>query len=166
MSRRAGLSLGLALLVAAACRAPDPRAELEVVESDAYFVLDAPIGDTQYLAPAVRFRVRNRTARPVRSIQANVVFRRVGEEGQTWGADWQQVSPAGNPLPPGEAALVVMKSDGRYYSTGPPQTMFEHKLFRDVKVDVFLRVGSSAWTKMAEAKVERRIGARSVQEGK
>jgi hypothetical protein len=165
MSSRAGLSFGLAVLLTAACRAPDPRAELEVVEPDAYFVLDTPSGDTQYLAPAVRFHVRNRAARPVRSIQANAVFRRVGEEGQTWGADWQQVAPAGKPLSPGEAVLVVMKSDGRYYSTGPPRTMFEHKLFRDVKVEVFLRVGSSPWTKMAEAKVERRIGSRSVREG-
>jgi hypothetical protein len=166
MSPRAGLALGLAVLLAASCRAPDPRAELEVVEPDAYFVLDAPRGDTQYLAPAVRFRVRNKTAQPVRSIQANAVFRRAGEEGQTWGADWQQVAPASKPLPPGEAALVGMRSDGRYYSTGPPETMFGHKLFRDVKVEIFLRVGPSGWTKMAEAKVERRIGSRSVQEGR
>ena len=159
-------ALGLLLsLLGAACRTPDPKAELEVIDLETYFVVDTPKGDTQYLAPAVRFRVRNKSARPESSIQANAVFRRAGEEGQSWGADWKQVAPASKPLPPGQATLVVMKSDGRYYSTGTPESMFEHKLFRDVKVDVFLRVGSSACTKMAQANVERRIGAKAVQEG-
>ncbi len=164
MRCRPGLGLLLSLL-AAGCHPPDPKAELEIVDLEAYFVVDTPRGETQYLAPAVRFRVRNKTGKPESSIQANAVFRRVGEEGQNWGADWKQVAPASKPLPPGQAMLVVMKSDGRYYSTGPPESMFEHKLFRDVKVDVFLRVGSSNWTKMAEAKVERRIGARAVRQG-
>lgn len=162
MRYSAALGLPLALLLAA-CRVPDPKAELEVLDLDAYFVVDPPQDETQYLAPAVRFRVRNRGHTPARSIQANAVFRRVGEEGQTWGADWAQVAPASKPLPPGQSVLLVMKSDSRYYSPGPPETMFEHKLFRDVKVDVFLRMGASSWTKMAEARAERRIGAKGLQ---
>lgn len=154
----------LATLAAAACRAPDPKAALEVRDVEAYFVLDAPRDDNQYLAPAVRFRVRNKGATPAGAIQANAVFRRVGEENQTWGADWLQVAPSRKPLAPGQATLVVMKSDGRYYSTGIPQTMFSHQLFRDVNVDIFLRMGASAWTKMAQARVERRIGARGAGE--
>jgi hypothetical protein len=169
MSLRAGLALGLAALLAPACRAPDPRAELEVADLEAYFVLDAPRGDTQYLAPAVRFRVRNKGAKPARSIQANAVFRRAGEEDKAWSGDWLQVVQANKPLAPGAATPILLmkpRDEGRYYSTGAPETMFEHRLFRDVKVDVFLRLGSSPWTKMAEAKVERRIGARSVQESR
>ena len=166
MRFRAGPALLLSLL-AAACRTPDPKAELEVSDLEAYFVVDTPRGDTQYLAPAVRFRVRNKTANPERSIQANAVFRRVGEEEKSWSGDWKQVASASKPLAPGQATLLVMKpeGEGRYYSTGTPESMFAHTLFRDVKVDLFLRVGSSGWTKMAEAKVERRIGSKAVQEG-
>jgi hypothetical protein len=41
--------------------------------------------------------------------------------------------------------------------------MFTHAQFRDATVDVFLRIGSSPWTKFATADIERRIGTRSVQ---
>jgi hypothetical protein len=42
--------------------------------------------------------------------------------------------------------------------------MFEHKLFKDASVEVFLRLGGSSWTKVGEANIVRRIGAESVQE--
>lgn len=163
---RSGAALGLLLaLLLAACRAPDPKAELEVLDVDAYYAVDPPHDGTEYLAPAIRFQVRNKGAKPARSIDAQVVFRRVGEEGRSWGGDYRQLTSPGRELMPGQSVSVSMKSDLRYTSTGPPQTMFEHKLFRDVKVDVFLRMGSSPWTKMAEARAERRLGTKGLQPG-
>jgi hypothetical protein len=41
--------------------------------------------------------------------------------------------------------------------------MFQHEKFRDATVDVFLRIGSSPWTKFLTVDVERRIGTRSVR---
>jgi len=158
---RPRLAAGVLLAHGAACRAPDPAKELEVRDLETYWAVDAPKGDTQYISPVVRFHLRNRSTGPERSIQAQAVFRRVGEESE-WGSAWRQVTPAKKPLQAGEETFVELQSDAHYYSTGEPQSMFQHRLFKDARVEVFVRAGSSGWTKMAETAVERRIGSKSV----
>jgi hypothetical protein len=152
-------------LVSLSCESPDPKATLEISDVETYWVVDAPNGATQYIAPAVRFRVKNRSSRPWGSVQATATFRRKGEESKSWGSDWKPVTSPGQSLAPGESVLVVMRSDGRYYSTGTPESMFRHGLFRDARVDIFLRIGASAWTKLLERDVERRIGTRDLASG-
>src|SRR5262249_5258138 len=126
--------------------------------------VDSPKGATQYISPAVRFRLRNQTQEPIRAIQAMSNFKRVGEQ-ENWGSAWEQVTPASNPLPPGKDVLVVLRSDGHYTSTtNEPESMFKHEQFKDARVEVFVRVGSSNWTRMTEVAIERRIGAKSVGE--
>lgn len=129
---------------------------------ETYWVIDPSVGETQYLAPAVRFRLRNKGTAAHRTIQANAVFRRKGED-ETWGSDWQRVLPGGQAVEPGEDAVVVLKSDARYYSTGDPETMFTHAEFKDTGVKVFVRLASSGWVEVVDTPVERRIGSRSVQ---
>jgi hypothetical protein len=150
-------------LLAVGCQTPEPQKELEVSDVETYWVLDAPAGATQYIAPAVRFRVRNKGSHPWGSIQATATFRRKGEESKSWGSDWKPVTAPGKSLPAGESVLVVMRSDGRYYSTGSAESMFHHGLFRDAKVDVFLRIGASAWTKFLDLDVERHVGTRELE---
>ena len=154
--------LALLVLTSGACRAPEPKAELELMGVETYWVIDSALGMTEYIAPAVRFRLRNKGARPWGGIQATATFRRKGES-QTWGSDWRQVTTSAKPLAPGEDTLVVLKSDGRYYSTGTPESMFRHQLFKDANVEVFLRIGASSWVKFAEADIERRIGSKALQ---
>lgn len=157
------LSLDLVLATAAAsCTAPDPRQELEVADLETYWAIDASVGQTRYLAPCVRFRLRNKGRTSQGYVQATATFRRKGEETQTWGSGFEQVAASRKPLGAGREVIVALKSDGRYYSTGTPESMFEHKFFKDAKVEVYFRVGSSSWVRMAEADVERRIGSKSV----
>jgi hypothetical protein len=146
------------------CRSPNPQDVLELAgDIETYWAVDPPSGDTRFIAPVARFHVRNKGTEPLRSVQATATFRRKGET-QTWGADWQQVSAAARPLAPGQTALVLLKSDARYSSPVEPEAMFAHQLFKDARVEVFLRVGSSPWTGFGEADVARHIGARVVQE--
>lgn len=154
--------LALLVLASGACRSPEPKAELELTDVETYWVIDSTLGMTEYIAPAVRFRLRNKGTRPWGAVQATATFRRKGES-QTWGSDWRQVTTSAKPLSPGQDALVVLKSDGRYYSTGTPDSMFQHKLFKDANVEVYLRIGASAWVKFAEADIERRIGSKTLQ---
>jgi len=137
VSRR--LCLLLLLAPTLSCHSPDPQAVLEVTDVEAYWAVDPPSGDTRYIAPAVRLHVRNKGAEPLRSVQATATFRRKGEA-QTWGSDWQQVSTSAHPLAPG------------------------HQLFKDARVEIFFRVGASAWSKFADADVARHIGSRTIQE--
>jgi hypothetical protein len=67
----------------------------------------------------------------------------------------------GQPLAPGQTVLVLLKSDARYSSPVEPEAMFTHQQFKDARVEIFLRVGSSPWTRFGEADVERRIGAKT-----
>lgn len=144
------------------CQSPDPQAVLEVSDLEAYWAVDTPSGETRFIAPAARLHVKNKGPEPLRSVQATATFRRKGET-ETWGSDWQQVSASARPLAPGQTALVVLKSDARYSSPVEPEAMFAHQQFKDARVEVFLRVGSSPWTRFGETDVERRVGAREVQ---
>jgi hypothetical protein len=156
------LNAVLASTFAAACTPPDPRAHFELLEVETYWAVDAPRGDTQYIAPVVRFRLRNKSGKPVRAVDAQAGFRRVGEEDQEWGSAWAVVATSRKPVAPGAEVFVELKSEGRYtMRQTPPEDMLKNDGFRDAKADVFLREGSSSWTKMTEVAVDRRIGSRS-----
>lgn len=157
------VALAVALACAAGCRTPDPRQELELLELETYWALDPSVQQTQYMAPVARLRLRNKGRQELRHVQATAAFKRRGGESETWGTDFKQLASTAQPLLPGQEALVVLKSDARYYSTGSPESMFAHKLFKDARVEVFVRVGSSDWAKLGEADVERRIGTKSLQ---
>ncbi len=156
----------LQALLLAACTPPDPKAELELLGLETYWAVDPAKGQEQYIAATVRFEVHNKGAKPQVSIEASAGFRRANDSGvfEEWGGDWKQVSSSRQPLRPGERRVVVLKSDARYHSPGPAGSMFALAQFRDPKVELYLRLGSSSWVKFGEAAVERRIGSRSVPE--
>jgi hypothetical protein len=162
--RRAAL-LATAVL-AGACRTPDPQKELELKHLETYYAIERKVGTTLYIAPVVRFTLKNRSGEPTRPIQASANFRRKGEEHQTWGGAFLQVTRSDQPLAPGAEKQVVLQSEGHYTTTGEAEAIFGHELYRDVTSEVFLRVGASGPVKMATAPVERRIGPKSVQDTK
>jgi hypothetical protein len=156
----------LLVLPLVACVSPDPKAELEVLGLETYWAVDTTRGQERYIAPVVRFEVRNKGAKPLTSIEVSAGFRRANDQGVfvEWGGDYLRIGTSRQPLEPGSKRLVVLKSDARYHSPGTPESMFAHELFRDPKVEVYLRLGSSAWVKFGEAGIERRVGSRSVPE--
>lgn len=156
------LPLLLAISLAAGCSGPDPRTRFAVEELESWWAVGSPQGATQFISPVVRFRLKNLTAEPSRSVQAQAIFRRVGEDA-TWGSDWKQAASSDAPIPEGGAISVELRSDGRYNTTGNPESIFKHEEFREVRAEIFLREGSapwrsSKWTKVTELQVERRIG--------
>jgi hypothetical protein len=159
----AGAAAALVLILTApACRAPDPKALLDVSDVDAFWAVEPSMGGEQYIAPAVKIRIHNRSETAQHSVQAMAVFRRKGEENLTWGSAFEQVVSRKNPLAPGQSIGVTLKSDARYHSQGPVDGMFTHAQFKDALVEIFLRVGSSGWVGFGQLPVERRVGSRSV----
>ncbi len=153
------------LFALAGCNAPDPNAIVKVSDFETHWAVDSgDAGGTQYIASVVRFKLANISGEQQGSVQVTATFRRKGEENLTWGSDFRQVSTRAEPLVALQVLPVVLKSDARYYSTGEPGSMFSHPDFRDTTVEVFVRVGSSTWTKVGAMDVERRIGARGVQD--
>jgi hypothetical protein len=158
---RAAAALVL-VLAAPACRTPDPKALLEASDVDAFWAVEPSMGGEQYITPAVKLRVHNRSDTEQHSVQAMAVFRRKGEENLTWGSAFEQVVSRKNPLAPGQTIGVTLKSDARYHSQGPVDGMFTHAQFKDALVEIFLRVGSSGWVSFGQLPVERRVGSRAV----
>lgn len=154
----------LAALAAAGCAAPDPKQHLELVSHEFYWVIESSAASTTFIAPAARLEIRNPRDEESLAVQASATFRRVAPEdaGATWGSAFAQVAGGENRMAPGETRTVLLQSDARYYSTGSPREFFEHELFRDATVEVFLRVGSSQWVPFVAGEIPRQIGSQSV----
>lgn len=153
-----------AVCATAGCASPDPKAELEVQGLETYWAIDAPAGGTQFLAPVVRFTVRNKGTRARRSVQATATYRREGET-QAWSSAFWKVAPVKDEsLAPGASAPAMLKpeGEGRYTSTGAPETMFAHPAWKDVSAEVFLRVDTSTWVSFGTFPIERRIGSKGI----
>ena len=157
-----GAAAAASLLVLAACMAPDPKAEMEVVSLETYWAIDSPSGGTQYLAPVVRFGLKNKGAKS-RSVQAMATLRRQGEA-IAWSSAFTKVLQPHGELAPGQTAPVLLKpeGEGRYTSTGSPEGMFQHPEWKDVSAEVFLRVDNSEWTKFGTYPIERHIGSKEI----
>ena len=111
------------------------------------------MGGEQYIAPAVKLRLHNRSDE---SAALRPGHGRVPPEGRGephLGLRLRAGGRAQGPLAARPAVGVTLKSDARYHSQGPVEGMFAHEQFRDALVEIFLRVGSSGW-------VELRPGAR------
>jgi hypothetical protein len=156
------LSHPAALVIAAvsfgACRSHDPARELTLSGIETYWIVDSPQDAQNYVAPAVRFRLKNVSSRPIGSVQARARFPAPGQE-EPWGSIQEQVSTWPKPLAPGKEAIVTIRSVGRYHSAASPEEILRSPGFRDPSVEVFVRIGASNWARLGEGKVERRIGA-------
>jgi hypothetical protein len=125
---------------------------------ETYWVVDSPQQGQNYVAPAVRFRLKNVGAEPLGSVDARARFP-APDQDEVWGSIQEQVSTWSRPLNPGQDVVVTVRSAGRYQSPAAPEDMLRSTGFRDPRVEVYVRIGASPWAKLGEAAVERRIGA-------
>ena len=108
------------------------------------------------LVPSISLKLRNTSAEPVRSIQINAIFKRVGEA-EMWGEHFGWVVQR-DPLAPGAStADLVLRSGLGYTGEQPRMQMLQNAEFVDAKVEIFLRQGSRVWAKLAEFPIERQL---------
>jgi hypothetical protein len=152
--------VGLVILAASttACGSHDPARELALSGMETYWIVDSPEGGQNYIAPAVRFHLKNVSARPLGSIDARARFPVPGQE-ESWGSIQVAASTWSQPLEPGQEREVTIRSVGRYHAAAPPADLLRSPGFVDPTVEVYVRIGSSHWARLATGKVERRIGA-------
>jgi hypothetical protein len=146
-------------VVTVACGSADAKAVLEVQHLEGYWVVDQEKSPTNYIAPTIRFELKNKGTEPLGNVQATATFRRKGEDSE-WGDAFVTIANRDKPLGPGLSTSVEMRSNADYYTPGAPvapEIMFQHGLFRDATVEVFIRVGRSGWVKMASAELPRRL---------
>jgi hypothetical protein len=153
------VALLLAAVAASGCRSHDPEAELRVSDLQTYWIVDSPQQGQNFVAPVVRFRLRNVSSEPLSAVQARARFPASDQGDEVWGSIQEQVSTWHRPIAPGHDTLVTVRSAGRYHSPADPQDILRSPGFKDPKVEVFVRIGASRWAMVAQGSVERRIGA-------
>ncbi len=138
-------------------RGVDPIAVLEPLDIVTGWY-DAGIveGNMNKLVPSVSLKLRNKSSDPVRSIQINAVFRRVGEP-EMWGEHFGWAIQREPLAPGGQTNELVLRSGLGYTGEQPRMQMLQNSQFVDAKVEIFLRQGSRVWAKLAEFPIQRQL---------
>jgi hypothetical protein len=145
----------LTVVVAASCNRVDPTTVLEPVEvTTGWFDNGIEPDGKNKLVPSISLKLRNKSTVPVRSVQINAVFRRIGEP-EMWGEHFGWAIQR-EPLGPGATTeQLVLRSQLGYTGEQPRAQMLQNKEFVDAKVEIFLKQGSQVWAKLAEFQVAR-----------
>lgn len=155
--------LVFAALVSINCGASvDAVAALEPVDVVTGWYDDGIIqGGKNKLVPSVAMKLRNKSGEPLKSVQINAIFRRVGEQ-EMWGEYFGWAIPRSTPLAPGaETNLLVMRSTLGYTGDQPRMQMLQNREFVDAKVEIYLKQGSKVLAKLAEYPIQRQLITRS-----
>ena len=155
-----------ALLLSISCGASiDAVASLEPLDVVTGWYDDGIIeGGKNKLVPSVTMKLRNKSDQPLKSVQINAIFRRVGEQ-EMWGEYFGWAIPRTAPLPAGaETRLLVMRSTLGYTGEQPRMQMLQNKEFVDAKVEIYLKQGSKVLAKLAEYPIQRQLLTRSSEE--
>src|SRR5512145_1585480 len=98
MLARRPVLLALVAVCLASCQTSDPAQVLAVSGVETYWVVDSPQAGENFVAPAVRFRVRNTGQEPLGSIDARARFPSADQGDEVWGSIQEQVSSWRSPL--------------------------------------------------------------------
>lgn len=150
--------LTLAAAVSVSCGASEAAvAALEPVDVVTGWFDDGIVeGGKNKLVPSLSMKLRNKSDQPIRSIQINAIFRRVGEQ-EMWGEYFGWAIPR-EPLAAGATTnALVMRSALGYTGEQPRMQMLQNREFIDAKVEIYLKQGSRVWTKLAEYPIQRQL---------
>ena len=102
MVRLRGVPLAaLALAASTACQSHDAAQELPLSDVETSWIVDSPREGQNFIAPAVRFRLKNTGPATLGSVQARARFPAPGQD-EVWGSIQEQVSTWSQPLAPGK----------------------------------------------------------------
>lgn len=164
MTPRIAVILFAALLATSCGSSTDAVAALEPLDVVTGWYDDGIIeGGKNKLVPSVTMKLRNKSAEPIKSIQINAIFRRVGEQ-EMWGEYFGWAIPRDPELPAGsETKPLVMRSTLGYTGDQPRMQMLQNREFVDAKVEIYLKRGSKVWAKLAEYPIQRQLITRSAE---
>ena len=156
---RRGAALLLCIAFAVALTACDKREVEKVIK-----VTDVKTGwhdagivnGENKIVPSVSFRLENVTNESIDGVQINAVFRQVNED-LAWGD--RLIRGVGSDGLAGGATtgMQIVRGPRGFTSPLPRAEMFTHRLWVDVKVDLFARHGSRTWQKLGEYPIERKL---------
>jgi hypothetical protein len=157
MIGRIAAILVLSVAVASCNRGVDPTTVLEAQDIvTGWFDAGIVNGHQNKLVPSVSLKLRNKSNQPVRSVQINAIFKRVGET-EMWGEHYGWAVQKDALGPGGTTKELVLRSGLGYTGEQPRLQMLQNREFVDARVEIFLRQGSRVWAKLAEFPISRQL---------
>jgi len=148
--------LMLPLLILAAC---GPTVDLgKAVAADSVTTGWADGGTIEgkhKIVPVVSFKLKNVSDQELRAVQVNAVFRRVNDPSE-WSAGY--LPDAARALPPGaETPERSVAGQQGYTGADERNELLKNSHFVDAKADLFVKSGSSKWTRIGEFPIARQL---------
>ena len=150
----------LLALAASACGPTiDLKASLQAQDVSTGWADLGVINGQNKIVPSVTFKFKNIGNQPITTLQANVIFRRVGEEVE-WGSGFLRVAGSEGLAPGASSKSLSVNSQRGYTGTDPRAQMLANKEFVDARVQLFAKYGSTQWTLIGEFPIDRRLVAK------
>ena len=149
--------LALAIATTTACGAPVDVAkavQAEVVTSG-WLPASSPDGKNK-IVPSVSVALKNVSSQTLTALQVNAVFRRVSTNDEI-ASDFRPVAGSGGLSAGASTEKIVLKAQRGYTGTDPIEDLLNNSQFVDAKVEVFVKAGSSQWTRVGEYPIVRQF---------
>jgi hypothetical protein len=142
-----------------ACAACGPRVDLSTAVAAQSVITGWADGGTvagkNKIVPAVSFRLKNVSGESLGAVQVNAVFRRVNDPGE-WSSGF--LPNLAKEIPPGtETESRTVAGQQGYTGTDDRDEMLHNSQFVDAKAELFVKSGSSNWTRLGEYPVTRQL---------
>jgi hypothetical protein len=159
MPRTARLPLALlcSVLGCGACGpAVDLASAIQVEDLSSGWVESGPVSGLNKVVPALSFTLKNSSGQTLPALQVNVIFRHVNSP-EEWD-DAYRALPDSNGLAPGAATGPVRIDAARGYTgSDSSEALLRNSQFVDAKADLFARTASTAWKRLGEFPITRRM---------
>ncbi len=156
-ARLAATFAALATLGAAACGPSGNVQQLVFTDVISGYHDEGVVNGENKLVPQISFRLQNNGTEPLGGVQLNVHFMADGADGNMdevltragAGGDGIAAQQGSDPL--------TVRSKVGYTSQQARADMLQNSQFRDIKVKVFAKSGSSQWSQIGEFTVDRTL---------
>ena len=114
------------------------------------------VGSKNKLVPSVSFRIKNKAASSIHSVQFNAVFRVIGDAEELGSAFVRGIGADGL-ASGGTTETYTLRSALGYTGEQPRAQMLQHSEFRDAEVEIFANHRSEQWVKIGQFKIDRQL---------
>lgn len=144
-----------AALAVASCTTVNLTQAIEVTDIISGYYDNGIKDGMNHMVPMITFRLKNRTAEPLNSVQLTVAFWAAGKDGEL--DSRQVVGIGGTPVQPGQSTeSITVRSSVGFTLAQPRAELFTHVDFVDWTVKMFARRSGRIYS-IGEFKVDRRF---------
>lgn len=145
----------VAALGAAACGPAGTVQQLVFTDVVSGYHDEGVVNGENKIVPQISFRLQNTGTEPLGAVQLNVHFMADGADGNM---DEVLTRAGGDGVEPQQASEpLTVRSKVGYTSQQSRADMLQNSQFRDIKVKVFAKSGSSQWSQIGEFTIDRTL---------